>query len=308
MKIFLAGLILGIVIGALATVGVLVMIAGRADRPFKLALPEEPAQSEGQLASFLDQHTFEVGFFAKNLATGKTVERFADRSVCLASIVKIFCLTELYRRKYETGLELTHIIDVPERGPMSLSRAADLMIGQGNNAATNALAEFLGYDKVNSIPARLGLDSMSPEILPADGVLRRTLERRIFGERVAPPGLPQHGTAAGVAEFFERLINGQVISQEVSAAVVDFLSDHPKPFSLHYAGKYDFAGKGGNILWVRPSKHYAMMVWGLFVRNSSGDCIVLCVWGEWFPKNMPPESQSQFLRYVTDCVISIVEH
>ena len=90
------------------------------------------------------------------------------------------------------------------------------------------------------------------------------------------------------------------------AAANQVFSKHPKPFSTHYAGQYEFAGKGGNILWTRPPKHYSMMGWGLFVRKPSGDYIVSCVWGEWFPENTPPESQSEFLKYVTDCVISIV--
>jgi len=65
---------------------------------------------------------------------------------------------------------------------------------------------------------------------------------------------------------------------------IGFFTNHPKPFSLHYAGTYQFAGKGGNLLWTRPPKHYSMMGWALYVTKPSGEHIVLCVWGEWFPE------------------------
>ena len=47
------------------------------------------------------------------------------------------------------------------------------------------------------------------------------------------------------------------------------------------------------------------MGWGLFVTKRAGEDVVLCVWGEWFPDNIPPEQQSEFLKFVTDSVISI---
>lgn len=310
LKHFIAGLVLGVVIGvAVGTVGTLgIWMALRAkETPFAgYSLPGAPFTEERLLADFLDEHPWEVGYCAMDLGTGKTAERFAERPVCLASIVKVFCLTELYRQQHEEGLDPDHVIEVHKHGAITLQAAADLMIGQSDNAATQALAEFLGRENVNRVPALLGIHSMSADILPEEGTLRQTLDTRIFGERVAVDGLPQHGTARGIARYFELLLKGEVISPAVSGGLVDFFLKHPKPFSLQYAGQYDFAGKGGNILWTRPPKHYAMMGWGLFVTNSSGERIALCVWGEWFPEAMPPEQQSEFLKFVTDSLITIV--
>ncbi len=315
MKKFLAGLVLGLVVGSiLGVVGTVCWLVAKAHRldqnrkpTVELTLPENPIGTPEGLATFLDSFPYEVGFFAKDLQTGKTTERFADRSVCLASIVKVFCLTELYRQKHEESLDLSKKIDVPQHGNISLSDAADLMIGQSDNAATQALTEFLGRDKINRVPSLLGLESMSDSILPSEAVFRETLDKRIFGERHAAAGLPQHGTAKGMANYLELLLNKKVISESVSKELIEFFTKHPMPFSNHYAGKYNFAGKGGHIHWTRPPKHYSMMGWSLFVTKPAGAHIFLCVWGEWFPENMSPEKQSEFLKFVTDSVIGILE-
>ena len=307
MKNFLIGLVVGLIIGILGTFGFGIYAGLRTPKPIDLSLPADPFQSEDELSSFLSNRPYEIGFFAKELQTGKTIERSADRSVCLASIVKVFCLTEFYRQKHEEFLDLRKKIDVLNHGNISLSDAANLMIGQSDTAATQALAEILGRDKVNSIPFLLGLDSLSDEILPSETVLRQTLDKRIFDERHAAAGLPQHGTARDMAGYFELLLNKKVISESVSEDLIEFFTKHPKPFSTRYAGKYNFAGKGGNILWTRPPKHYSMMGWGLFVTKPDDEHIVLCIWGEWFPQNMPPDKQSEFLKFVTDSAIKILE-
>ncbi len=269
-------------------------------------ISETPLSTIDDLNRFLDNQSYEIGFFAKNLSTGKTVGRFADRSVCLASIVKIFCLTELYRQKHDKTVDINQKIEVPNHGSISLEKAADLMIGQSDNAATYALASFLGYENVNRIPATLNIDSLSTEILPKSEVFHEVLDKRLFGKRIVSESLPQHGTATAIAKYFELLINKKVLSEAISTELINFFSRHPKPFSKHYAGQYSFAGKGGNLLWTRPPKHYSMIGWGLFLKKLPEDYIVLCVWGEWFPENMTPEKQSEFLKYVTDSVISII--
>jgi len=313
MKRFMTGLILGLVagliLGAVGTVRWLVAETHKMKQkpPIELKLPEKPIGTADKLAEFLDGTPYEIGFFAKDLESGKTAERSADRSVCLASIVKIFCLTELYRQKHDDGLNLDQELYVPGHGSISLEQAADLMIGRSDNAATQALATRLGRDRVNAIPGALGIDSMGAEILPDDKAIRQVLDKRIKGDRVAQPGLPFHGSARGIARYFEKLLDGKVISEDVSRELLSFFSKHPKPKTSHYAEKYNFAGKGGNLLWTRPPKHYSMMGWSLFLTKQSGEQIVLCVWGEWFPENMPPDMQSEFLKFVTDSVIRILE-
>jgi hypothetical protein len=307
MKKFASGLIIGVIIGAFGTFGILMHMASRAPKSLDLSLPSSPIKTAEGLSSFLAEHPYEIGFFAKDLKTGKIAERHADRSVCLASIVKVFCLTELYRQKHAESLDLNQTIDVPKQGEISLMKAADLMIGQSNNEATQSLAKFLGRDNVNRIPSLLGLESLDANILPDEGIFKETLDKRIFGERLAVVNLPQHGTARDMAKYFELLLNREVISEPTSEELIEFFMKHPKPFSTRHAGKYNFAGKGGNLLWIKSPKHYSMMGWSLFLTKQTGEHIVLCVWGEWFPKNMPPDQQSEFLKFVTDSIIEIVE-
>lgn len=286
-----------------------VAIAGmsQAAKIIDLRLPANPIQGIGPLSSLLDQYPWETGFFAKNLKTGKMVERFADRPICLASIVKVFCLTELYRQKHVNSLDLNQEIDLPKQGRISLIQAADLMIGESDNAATQSLINFLGRDNVNRIPALLGLETTSANILPDEGILEQTLDKRIWGERQAAANLPQHGTARDMTTYFELLLSDMVISKSVSQDIIEFFTKHPKPFTIHYHGKYAFFGKGGNLCWSRPPKHYSMLGWSLFLRTQTNDHIVLCVWGEWFPVGISIEHQTEFLEFVSDSVIAIVE-
>lgn len=312
MKKFWIGLIVGLVVGVAGTVGLLVAIGmymegGDVD----IAELGEALDREQKLEEFLDEHDFEVGYYIKNLSTGKSVERNADRQVSLASMVKVFCLTEMFRQKYHEGLDMEQTImeqtiDVPNHGEISLIEAADLMIGVSDNDATHALADFLGRDKVNKIPSMLGLELMSDEILPEAEKIGGMLDKRVFGGRVAEENLPMHGTARAMAKYYEMLANKEIISDGISNDLSLFFYKHPKPFTNCFGGKYTFLGKGGNFIWIRPPKSFQMMGWGLLVEKSDGEDIVMCVWGEWFPLNMEPGEQSEFLQYVTDSLITIV--
>lgn len=278
-------------------------------------------RTEASLNRYLDECGYEVGFSATRLDRGRAIERYADREVCLASMVKVFCLTELFRRA-EDGLDLdTTTVAVPGHGELSLRKAADLMIGVSDNPATHALADYLGRERVNAIPSLLGIEGLAAEVLPMESRLHDVLDQRIAGDREAEPGLAQHGTARAMATFYERLHARQVISPAVSRELLAFFARHPKTFSHDYREVFRFGGKGGNILWTRPPRHYSMMGWALLLtdpeRQPAGlgaplavgqrGPLALCVWGEWFPADMPPEEQQAFLATVTDSVIAILE-
>jgi len=284
MKKFIVGLVIGI---------------------FTLNMPAA-SSSDGfdELLASLDKSPYEVGYYAKNLKTGKVVERLSDRQVCLASMVKVFCLTELYRQKHEKRLDLTQRIDIPPHGVITLAKAASLMIGVSDNPCTHVLADYLGRDKVNAIPALLGIKTMNADILPTLEELHKTLDVRIKGKKVAEIGLPMHGTAREITAYYELLLNRKVFSKEISDDLLEFYANHPKPFSNQFNDECKFVGKGGNIIWTRPPKHFSCMGWGIFGENSRHEQIILCVWGEWFPADMPPDKQSEFLKRVTDGVIT----
>ena len=288
-----------------------------------VCVSDGPFHSEASLSRFLDSSGYEVGYYAVQLDHGRVLERFADREVCLASMVKVFCLTELFRQA-EAGLDLdATMLTVPGHGERTLREAADLMIGISDNAATQALADFLGRGRVNAIPALVGLEGLADNVLPTEGQLHEVLDERIQGGREASEDLPMHGTARAMATFYERLFAEQVVSPQVSRELLAFFERHPKPFSRDYREAFAFGGKGGNILWTRPPRHYSMMGWGLLLSDlhrqpavvDEGPVltarqrgpIALCVWGEWFPPEMSPEDQQVFLSGVTDSLIATLE-
>ncbi len=294
MNKFLTGFVIGALVGSAGTYVSTVRAGGRSSH--------DAAALQG-LDAFLDAQAFDVGYYARNIKTGRTLERAADRPVCLASMVKVFCLTELYRRKVDEGLDLAQEIAVPPHGVITLAKAASLMIGISDNPCTHALADLLGRDAVNRIPALLGVDAMSANILPTETALHAMLDERIAGGQLAGAEMPMHGTARGMARYYELLLAGQVISREVSDELLRFFEKHPMPYSVNYNDTYNFGGKGGNILWTRAPKHFSCMGWGIFGRDAVGDAMVLCLWGEWFPQNMPPDRQSEFLKQVTDALV-----
>lgn len=306
MRLLIVGLLVCLLVGASG-----VYVASLLTKPIDdAATVHEEAQPsldpDSQLIEYLEQYPYEIGYCAIDVNNGTRLSHHADRSVCLASIVKVFCLTELFRQKHEEGLDLEQVVWSMRHRRRSLHELAGLMIGDSDNVATDLLADFLGRDRVNQMPQRIGLQSISDTAWPDEPTLVRTLDRRVHGERLAEPGLPMHGTAAGIANYFELLLQGKIISEAVSEDLVDFFLTHPKPFSDQFADRYEIAGKGGNILWTRPPKHYSVMGWGLFLRDESGHRIVLCVWGEWFPEDMEPDEQLEFLTAVTDDLISIL--
>jgi len=84
----------------------------------------------------------EVGFFGKNLTTGKIVEYRPDQPACLASIVKIFVLLEVIRQADQGALDLSESINISRQNgteACTVSAALDKMIGISDNEAANAL-------------------------------------------------------------------------------------------------------------------------------------------------------------------------
>lgn len=283
--------------------------------------PDSPFHSESALNRFLDACGYEVGFFATHLEQGRSIERHADRQVCLASMAKVFCLTELFRRA-EDGLDLdSTMLDVPGLGTVSLREAAGVVVSASDHSATQALAAFLGRDRVNALPEALGLDGFSANVIPDEQQLHEMLDQRLAGNRKADPALPMHGTARAMARFYEMLYAHQVTSPQVSRNLLTFFEQHDEPFSHTFRRSHDFGGQGGSVLWTRLPQHYSAMGWGLLLTSPHGQparaqaarsnprqqgSVALCVWGEWFPEEMSAEEQQDFLAKVTDSLLAIL--
>jgi|GEM_PF-1087451 len=254
----------------------------------------------------------EVGFYGKNLTTGKVVAYRPDQPACLASIVKIFVLLEVMRQAEAGTLDLTEPITLKgEQGEenTTITRALDKMIGWSDNAATDALAKRVGYEAVNALPEQLGITGLSDQILPAPGVLAKVLDERIYH-----PGLvkaldlpPQHGTARAIVRYFELLHRGKLLNGAISQKVQEVFDRNPVYFAPD-ATPADFisGGKGGSLVWLRPGhRPYNMIGWGNMIKNDK-IALAYCLWTEWFPKQMSEAEQLQWCHGLSDGVVNVL--
>ena len=286
----------------------------------ELRLPTRPQehelwrqiQTQEQMVQLAKLCPGQVAFFARNLTTGKTLEYRPDRPYCLASIVKLFVLSEAMRQEALGELTVQEKITLQRQAKteeMMIDQALDLMIGQSDNDATNALAKRVSYNRVNLLVRELDLKGFAPEVLPHPGTLEKALDRRIKGRPEAEPPLdePQHGTARGLVEFFHLLHEDQVVNATVSERIRQVL----KRNSMSYAQRttpLDGAclGKGGSLLWMRPlRREYNMCGWGIWVQADRGrPGVAVGILCEWWPAGMPDEQEYAWLAMITDCLVN----
>lgn len=256
----------------------------------------------------------EVGFFGKNLATGRTVEYRPDQPFCLASIVKLFVLAEVIRQAEEGSLKTSESIIVrrdAKEDTLTIDEALDAMIGLSDNEATGALTERVGYERVNALPGLLRLSGLAHEVIPKPGVLDRVLDERLRGNHLLPSSElpPQHGTARSLVAFLELLSDEKMVDVAVSRRVLHVLRRNPKPFAAR-ATPIDCVsvGKGGSILWLRLFRgHYNMVGWALLIDGRDGcQPVAFCVICEWFPWSVPEHEKGEWCSTLSDCIVNVL--
>ena len=254
----------------------------------------------------------EVGFYGVNFTSGKTIEYRSDQPACMASIVKIFVLSEVMRQANGGDLSLSESI-VIERGAeketCSISDAIDKMIGISDNEATEALAKRVGYKNVNALAKELSIEGISKDILPEPGILDKVLDKRVYKLRVVPKTElpPQHGTAKGIIQYFKLLHEKKLFTESVSRKVLEAMERNPKYFAPRAtSGEYKSVGKGGGLSWKRPFKpEYNMTGWGIYIYDKN-EAIAFCLWFEWFPEGMEQQEQSEWTSGLSDCIVNLL--
>ena len=283
-----------------------------------LSIPPDPfdelkiVTTPQRLIALAEACPAEVGFYGKNLVTGKTVAYRPDQPACLASIVKIFVLLEVIRQADQGKLDLSESIVIKrerEQETCTISAAIDKMIGVSDNEATGALAALVGYDRINALPQKLGIKGLSDQILPEPGILEKVLDKRVFGKKALPESalLPQHGTARGIVRYLELLHQNKLINQRISREVLQVFDRNPKCFAPRAAPiDCQSGGKGGSIVWIRPFfTPYNMVGWGILIRNQRA-ALAFCVWFEWFPNAMSDEDQWRWASGLSDCIVNVL--
>jgi beta-lactamase class A len=169
----------------------------------------------------------EIGFAAKNLATGEQVLLAADRALPTASVIKLSILAEVFRLRHAGQLDLDERIEIgaaditlgsgvlktlaPGLRP-TVHDLATLMVVVSDNTATNMLIDRVGgVDPINRATRELGLPTI---------VLHNRLDFDVIGDDVRRLG---EGSARDFARFIELLVRGEVVSAEDSRAMVDIL-------------------------------------------------------------------------------------
>jgi hypothetical protein len=283
-----------------------------------LSIPPDPFDeleiitTPEKLIALAEACPVELGFYGKNLTTGKTVAYRPDQPACLASIVKIFVLLEVIRQADQGKLDLSESIVIKREGEQescTISAAIDKMIGVSDNEATGALAALVGYDRINALPQKLGIKGLSDQILPEPGILEKVLDKRVFGKKTLPESalLPQHGTARGIVRCLELLYQNKLLNQRISRRVLEVFDRNPKCFAPR-ATPIDCksGGKGGSIVWIRPFlTPYNMVGWGILIRNERV-ALAFCLWLEWFPNAMSDEDQWRWASGLSDCIVNVL--
>jgi hypothetical protein len=265
-----------------------------------------------RLLDLVAQCPAQVSLFGRNLATGATIEHNADRPVCLASIVKIFDLLEVVRQVDLGKIRLSDTIHISRKEgdtTCSLSKALDLMIGLSDNDATNAIARLVGYDNVNDLPRQLGIEGLSDQIMPRPGLLERALDQRVSAGPTSQPALlPQHGTMRGLVRYFGLLHENQLLTPQISRAVLNVFQRNPMPYVSCLPTSASIVGKGGSLSWVRPFKTpYNMGGWGLYIRDGK-EAMGLAVVCEWWPDGTPGDLQFAWCQAISNAVATLLQH
>ena len=207
----------------------------------------------------------------------------------------------------------------------SISQSLDKMIGVSDNEATSALAERVGYDRINALPDELQIAGLSKKILPELGGLDKVLDQRVYGDHepgffellrdkrhlkpntLAASLLPQHGTARGIARYFELLSEKKLLSENISAKVLEVFDRNPmKVAPIATPAGFKSNGKGGSIGWWRPAAQpYNMVGWGALIRNEN-TAVVFCLWFEWFPESASEDLKRKWCYTVSDSIVNIL--
>jgi beta-lactamase class A len=190
--------------------------------------------------SEIDNHLGGVlGVAIEDLSTGQKFLLRADSAFPQASSIKIAVLAELYHQSQLTAhgtpgkaklsdlytmqsLDLVPDSDIlggltPGVTRLTNRDLAVMMVAVSDNSATNVLIDRLGMDNVNSL-----LDSL--------GLHHTRLRRKMMDVQAAAEGRENISTPAEMLTLLEKLYQGKVLDQEMTADFFKVLSTHKSSF------------------------------------------------------------------------------
>lgn len=183
-----------------------------------------------------------IGLYLRDTVTGETIAHRADDPIEAASVIKLPIMAEAFRQ-FECGeLDPSSPVTIrpedklPSCGALTylsdgttvtLRDLVTLMIILSDNTATNLLIDRLGIDRINAMIDALHLTGTR-------------LNRKLFMPELARQGIKNYVTARDMATLLTGLMEGRVVSENASRAMLDVLRSQrlngKMPFFLHSAG------------------------------------------------------------------------
>lgn len=194
------------------------------------------AQSEtldSKIQNAIRDFSGKVWIYAKNLDTGKDYALRADEQVRTASTIKLPIMTEVFHQvaqgkvKWTDEIVLTKekkqggsgiLFEFSDDTKIDLKTAVNLMIVVSDNTATNLVLDKVGADNVNDFVESLGLhQTRSMRKIGGGGDSKASTDPRLklFGLGASSP--------RDMVKLLEMLENGQVVSREASAEMLNIL-------------------------------------------------------------------------------------
>ena len=180
-----------------------------------------------------------VGFYYKNLVTGKVATYGGNEKMMAASVIKLMILTEAFRQMDEGLVQADELftihkeVCVPSCGALTylhdgvqvtLEDLCVLMIILSDNTATNVLIDRLGMENVNKTIRSLGFNTTQ-------------LNRKMFDSEKSAKGIENYITAYEMGQLLEKMYTGELVSPKASKRMLEILSDQRLnskiPFFLH---------------------------------------------------------------------------
>lgn len=180
-----------------------------------------------------------IGFTYKNLATGEYLEYNPHVVMRPASVMKLFVLTEAFRRFEEGTLDRDEMVTIPreecypscgaitylhDNFTLTVHDLCVLMIILSDNTATNYLINRLGMENINSTIRAMGLENSA-------------VNRCLWDAEAESRGIQNAATAYDTTRWLEMAWNGEIVSPKASAEMLSILKDQRLngkiPFFIH---------------------------------------------------------------------------
>lgn len=180
----------------------------------------------------------DIGFYYKDIISGKTISFNENQKFIAASVIKIPILIETLKQ-IEGGVinkndkvKVFREYKVPSCGALTymhddlevtIEDLYTLMIIHSDNTATNMLINMVGMKNINNTLKSLGCNNSE-------------INRLLFDERAQNEGKENYITPYEIGYLLEKVYNGKMISKNISREIVRILKlqrlNHKIPYLL----------------------------------------------------------------------------